>query len=242
MGWKRYFSLVEEKEEEKGTGFCQYYAFEDSEDENTISGGDKLEFNEKLQELRKQKKLTQEQLSEELYVSRTAVSKWEAGRGYPSIDSLKEISRYFSVSIDELLSSDELLTAAQEDSRQKILHFRDLVFGLLDCSVIMYLFIPFFGQKNGEVVQHVSLLSLTESAVYVKIPYLMVVIGMFLFGIITLVLQNYKEMYWSTLKGKISLVFSVVGSIVFIISLQPYAAFFTFILLVIKALMLIKWE
>jgi transcriptional regulator with XRE-family HTH domain len=60
-----------------------------------------MEFHEKLQELRKSRGLTQEELAEALYVSRTAISKWESGRGYPSIDSLKEISNYFSVSIDD---------------------------------------------------------------------------------------------------------------------------------------------
>lgn len=54
-----------------------------------------MEFHEKLQELRKSRGLTQEELAEALYVSRTAISKWESGRGYPSIDSLKEISNYF---------------------------------------------------------------------------------------------------------------------------------------------------
>ena len=60
-----------------------------------------MEFHEKLQELRKSRGLTQEELAEALFVSRTAISKWESGRGYPSIDSLKEISSYFSVSIDD---------------------------------------------------------------------------------------------------------------------------------------------
>ena len=63
-----------------------------------------MEFHEKLQELRKNSGLTQEELAEVLFVSRTAISKWESGRGLPSIDSLKAISNYFSVTIDDLLS------------------------------------------------------------------------------------------------------------------------------------------
>ena len=77
-----------------------------------------MEFNEKLQELRKARSLTQEELAEALYVSRTAISKWESGRGYPSIDSLKEISRFFSVTIDELICSDEMITVAENDKRE----------------------------------------------------------------------------------------------------------------------------
>ena len=61
-----------------------------------------MEFNEKLQQLRTGKGLTQEQLAEHLYVSRTAISKWESGKGYPNIESLKCISKFFSVTIDEL--------------------------------------------------------------------------------------------------------------------------------------------
>ena len=129
-----------------------------------------MEFNEKLQELRKQKNLTQEELAEALYVSRTAIPKWESGRGYPNIDSLKAISKYFSVSLDELLSGEEILNIAETDNRQKEKHFRDLVFGLLDCSVAIFLFLPFFGQRVDGVIEEVSLLSLTEIEAYVKIP------------------------------------------------------------------------
>ena len=106
-----------------------------------------MELHEKLQELRKQKGLTQEELAEILFVSRTAISKWESGRGYPNIDSLKAISKFFSVSIDELLSGEELLTIAEADTKAKETHFRDLIFGLLDCGMALLLFLPLFGQQ-----------------------------------------------------------------------------------------------
>lgn len=200
-----------------------------------------MEFNEKLQELRKQRGLTQEELAELLYVSRTAISKWESGRGYPNIDSLKAISKYFSVSLDELLSSDAIVTIAEEENKQKELHSRNLVFGLLDCSVALFLFLPFFGQKVDGVIQGVSLLSLTGIEPYVKIPYLIVVFAMMIWGILILALQNSKSTLWVHCKDKVSLGLSTVGTILFVISLQPYAAMFTFVFLLIKALMLIKW-
>ena len=56
-----------------------------------------MNFGEKIQKLRNQNKWTQEELAEKLYVSRTAVSKWESGKGYPNIDSLKEIAKIFNI-------------------------------------------------------------------------------------------------------------------------------------------------
>ena len=113
-----------------------------------------MEFHEKLQELRKQKGLTQEELAEVLYVSRSAVSKWESGRGYPNIDSLRALAKFFSVTVDELLSGDEVLSLAEEEQREKARHFRTLVFGLLDLGIAALLFLPFFGQNTdgGRVV------------------------------------------------------------------------------------------
>ena len=82
-----------------------------------------MEFNEKLQELRNSKGLTQQELAEKLYVSRTAISKWDSGRGYPSIDSLREIAKFFSVTVDELISPSEALDIAEKDGEQKKNYF-----------------------------------------------------------------------------------------------------------------------
>ena len=201
-----------------------------------------VEFNEKLQELRKNKELTQEELAEALYVSRTAVSKWESGRGYPSIDSLKEIAKYFSVTIDELLSSDEVINLAEEENKQKENHLRSLVFGILDISVMMFFFLPFFGQNENGIVQEVSLSSLNGIAVYLKTAYYAVVISIAVYGVFTLAFQNCQKVFWIKNRDKISLILNVLSVLLFIISSQPYAGVFLFIFLAIKALMLIKWQ
>ena len=201
-----------------------------------------MEFNEKLQELRKQKGFTQEELAELLFVSRTAVSKWESGRGYPNIDSLKAISKLFSVTIDELLSGNELLSIAEEENKNKESSIRSLVFGLLDISVIMLLFLPFFAQKVGDFIKNVSLLSLNGVSSYLVVSYFTLVIITALTGLIELAFQNCRCVFWLKNKNKISIILSILGTALFVISLQPYPAIFLFVFLIIKTFMLIKWH
>ena len=119
-----------------------------------------MEFHEKLQELRKKRGLTQEELAEALYVSRTAISKWESGRGYPNIESLKALAKFFGVTVDSLLSADEALTIAEEDNKRKETRFRNVIYGLLDLSIAMLLFLPFFAEKADGTVQSASLIAL----------------------------------------------------------------------------------
>ena len=199
-----------------------------------------MEFNQKLQELRKMRGLTQEELAEDLYVSRTAISKWESGRGYPNIESLKAIAKFFAVTLDELISSDEALTLAEEDNRGKGKHFCDLIYGLLDLCIAMLLFLPFFARSENEVIQSVSLIFLDGIQPYIKAAYLAVVISMSLMGVLLLALQSCTASVWSRYKTKASLLLSVVSVLLFILSRQPYAAAFVFILLIVKTFVLIK--
>ena len=60
-------------------------------------------FSENLQNLRKIKNMSQEQLAEKLEVSRQAVSKWESGNGYPETEKLITICEIFDCSMDNLL-------------------------------------------------------------------------------------------------------------------------------------------
>lgn len=199
-----------------------------------------MEFYEKLQELRKRKGLTQEELAEQLFVSRTAVSKWESGRGFPNIESLKAISKCFSVSLDELLSGEEILAIAEKDSNEKAETLRDMVFGLLDCGMALLLCLPFFGQKVSGTVEEVSLLALSEISPYLRVVYFTFVSVAVVFGILTLALQNCRHRLWVGSKCLLSLAISIAGVLLFIISRQSYAAVFSFAFLIIKVFMLMK--
>ena len=201
-----------------------------------------MEFYEKLQILRKKKGLTQDALAEGLYVSRTAISKWESGRGYPNIDSLKAIAKFFSISIDELLSGDELLTIVEADGKQKEQRTRDAVFGVLDICAILLLFLPFFGEKVDGVIRAVSLLALAGTEMYLRACYLLLVFGLALLGLCTLALRNWGAAVWLGVKSKLSVVCNLLAVVVFVISLQPYAAVYLLTFLVIKVMMLIRWK
>lgn len=199
-----------------------------------------MEFNEKLQELRNKKGLTQEELASALFVSRTAVSKWESGRGYPGIESLKAIANFFGITVDDLLKSEELLTLAEEDNKLKQKRFFDIAFGLLDISALLFFFLPLFVERKDSLAVASSLLTLSGVALYLRVLYFIVVLALVLFGILTLVLQTCENPFWTRSKGIISLLLTAVGIILFVLGLMPYAAMFLFSVFTIKILLTLR--
>lgn len=199
-----------------------------------------MEFCEKLPELRKQKNLTQEELAGAIFVSRTAISKWESGRGYPSIDSLRQLSGFFDISLDDLLSSEELLSAARQDGDRKIDRVKDLIFGLLDCAVSLFLFLPFFSQKTGTEIRSVSLLAATSHEKYITVAYFAIVFSLIFWGIATLALQGCTAKAWLKCKRTVSLLLSAIGILAFSLSLEPYAAAFSFLFFLVKGMVLLR--
>lgn len=199
-----------------------------------------MEFNEKLQRLRKQKGLTQEALAKALYVSRAAISKWESGRGYPNIDSLRTIASFFGLSVDDLLSGDELLAVAEEHSKQNVAHFQDLVCGSLDLCTALLLFLPLFAQRTDGVIHEVSLLSLTAISTYLRFIYFIFVAAATASGILMLALHSCGNAFWMRAKYKLSLGISVLGVLLFILGQQPYGAIYLFAFLTVKVFALTK--
>ncbi len=195
-----------------------------------------MEFNEKLRELRKNRGLTQEELAQALFVSRTAISKWESGRGYPGIDSLKEISRFFSVTIDELICTQEIITAAEEEKQAYAGRTVCFLSNALDLLTAVLLFLPVFG--NGEA--SVSLFGLTGVHTWVRAVFLAVIGLSALNGLCGLILIRFDRPVWNRHRLVTGMALSVLGVAVFIAARQPYAGLVCFALLVIKTYSIMK--
>ena len=198
-----------------------------------------MEFSEKLQELRKSRSMTQEELAEALFVSRTAISKWESGRGYPSIDSLKEISRFFSVTIDDLICSDEMITVAENDKKEFVRKYVSLICNALDVLLAMLMFIPAFG-NGSDSSETVSLLGLTGISLWVKIVFIVIISITILNGIYGVIVAGLNRSTWNRHRLVPGVVLSILAVIVFIAKRQPYAGIVCFAFLVIKGFLITK--
>lgn len=86
-----------------------------------------MKFNEKLQTLRKERKISQEQLAEQLDVSRQAVSKWESGTTYPEMDKLISICRIFNCNLEDL-TNDNIKHINVESNKKSLSNLGNIIF------------------------------------------------------------------------------------------------------------------
>ncbi len=193
-----------------------------------------MDFGEKLQELRKSRGLTQEELAEALFVSRTAVSKWESGRGYPSIDSLKELSKFFSVTIDDLLSGEKLLSIAETENQRNIRNMCGLLFGMADLFSFLLIVLPLYPKAVDGFVYGVSLLAYGELSPVIRAGYWSLYLTLVLVGTLKILFPQAK-----TLTG-CSLILSIVTVLFLALAGETYAVTVAFLLLIVKGALLLK--
>lgn len=90
-----------------------------------------LDIGTRLKEKRIEMKLTQEQLSEKLGVSRQTISSWENGRSYPDIISVVMLSDIYDISLDLLLKGDEKMMKYLQESTDIVSSNRKLIIGFI---------------------------------------------------------------------------------------------------------------
>ena len=199
-----------------------------------------MEFNEKLQMLRADKNMTQEELAKELYVSRTAISKWESGRGYPNIDSLKAIAKYFHITIDELIGTEEIITLAEQDIKNSGKKHTALICGILDCLNTLLLLLPLFGDSNTTEVLSVSVFGLTGVSTWLKMIFIIIIVLSVANGFCAVIISNFEKPLWNRHRLITGLALSIAGTVLFMLTRQPYAGIFYLCFLMIKGVLILK--
>lgn len=182
--------------------------------------GDFMELSEKIQNLRKERGLTQEQFARQLFVSRTAVSKWETGRGIPSMESLQQIARLCGVTLDELLCAEEVITIAARESKVH-LHRIDAVCNI---SAVIGLLLPLYKVELEGIFRSVPLYQYDR---WLAILYWLFPVAMAVCGVIQLLFDR-KSL------RVIGAIIHICAIVVLILSGQPYPAVLFLGLFVIK--------
>ena len=199
-----------------------------------------MEFGEKLQELRKNKDMTQEELAEALYVSRTAISKWESGRGYPSIDSLKEISRFFSVSIDELLSAEKMVSIAEKENRDNIRYICDMLLGIIDVLAMIMIVLPIYPNRIDGVYYAVSLPDYVQAGSLKCTLYWAVFILLVIIGAVKILLTRLRQERGSRIITAISVIVGITAVLLLAMGREAYGVSMLFLMIVAKGIVIYK--
>ena len=201
-----------------------------------------MEFHEKLQELRKNRGLTQEELAQDLYVSRTAISKWESGRGYPGIDSLRELSTYFSVSIDDLLSGDKLISIAVKENKTNIRSVCELLLGMIDLFAFLLIVLPLYPNTVEGFIYSVNLFAYTETTTANRLVYWGMFVSLIVVGVVKVLQTKFENGKGHKIATGISMVLGILTVLFLALAGETYAVTVAFLLLVVKGILIFKWS
>ena len=195
-----------------------------------------MDFGEKLKALRTERGLTQEQLAARLYVSRTAVSKWETGGGSPNLDSLQAVARLFDVSVDDLLSTDDLIVLARDERRSTARSSGMLSLGLLDVLAVVFAFIPLYGVDDGSFVRMANLADYGASVDFGASFAVMAaaVVSLMFVGAVEIVLAAAGSRRAARIVALVGFAVQALAVVLFASTMQPYATTLMFVLLLAK--------
>ena len=134
---------------------------------------------EKLYKLRKNSGLSQEQLAEQLNVSRQAISKWESGTAVPESEKLITISNYFGVSVDYLLKDDEEDKAKVTDST--IEEKPKMIAGIIICiagilSMVIWGLLSIFSPEASDQISDSSMITIDGNGIFLILCVVAIVV------------------------------------------------------------------
>jgi transcriptional regulator with XRE-family HTH domain len=164
-----------------------------------------MTFGEKLQQLRKQNGLSQEQLAEKLNVSRQAISKWEMGT-IPDMENVVKLGKFFDCSLDYLMNNE--IDGMDDNSRKneplpqneglsKTLVFKVLYVVCIVVGVVLCFLMPLFAELYRAFDFKANGQCYTDASVYIsKFPILgilLIAIMFIIIGIVGMIMLFYGE-------------------------------------------------
>lgn len=157
--------------------------------------GGNMALSEKLYTLRRKSGLSQEQLAEQLNVSRQAISKWEAGQSIPESDKLLSISNYFHVSLDYLMKEETQDTISEKEQINTSLQTGDRtrwLLGIVICiggivCLILWGLLSLFNPAASNQLSESSMISIDGNGIFLILCIVAIVAGALL------LLKNSKD-------------------------------------------------
>ncbi len=154
-----------------------------------------MALSEKLYTLRRKSGLSQEQLAEQLNVSRQAISKWEAGQSIPESDKLLSISNYFHVSLDYLMKEETQDTISEKEQINTSLQTGDRtrwLLGIVICiggivCLILWGLLSLFNPAASNQLSESSMISIDGNGIFLILCIVAIVAGALL------LLKNSKD-------------------------------------------------
>ena len=155
-----------------------------------------MALSEKLYTLRKKSGLSQEQLAEQLGVSRQAISKWESGQSVPESDKLIVISNYFKVSLDYLLKEDDeqqvIFEVSQSDNSLQTSNKTRWLLGIISCiggivCLIIWGLLSILNPDASNQLSESSVIHIDGNGIFLILCIIAIVVGA------VLLLKNAKK-------------------------------------------------
>lgn len=154
--------------------------------------------------------------------------------------SLKLISSYFSVSIDDLLSGEQLIFIAEKENKSNLNRVCDLLLGFVDLFSLMLIFLPMYPKPVNGHIYSVNLFGYVDGNAFIIRIIWALFIGLTITGIVKILMVYFKFEKDKKAVTFISVGLSIIAVLFLTMTREPYAITVTFLLLLIKGVLLYK--
>ena len=140
------------------------------------------------------------------------------------------------MTIDELLSSEKLLSIAERENKATLRNMCDLLFGLLDIFAFVLIVLPLYPNTVNGFVYSVNLFTYTQTTALNRSLHWFIFIFLVVIGFVKLILTKLDMQRYNKIVTEVSMLSSIISVLLPAITREPYAVVVAFLLLVMKGI------